>query len=244
MEHGAGRDRADGGHLTKRLEGREASSTAAFLRALEGVADGVHVVDARQRIIFWNQAAERLTGFRRGDVVGRYCYDVIAGGDYEGHPFCRRNCPTIRAAVRGRGVPNYDVCAQTARGDAIWLNVSVLPAPDPAGTGYLAVHLFRDVTRRRQAEILAQRTIEAVSRYSSQGEPEKLGPCPVPEPRLTRREMDVLRLLACGSGIDAIAETLGIATSTVRNHIEHILAKFGVHSRLEAVVYAAQRRLV
>jgi len=222
----------------------KAFGPAALFRALEGVADGVHVVDARQRIILWNQAAERLTGFKAGDVVGRYCYDVIAGGDYDGHPFCRRNCPTIRAAVRGRGIPNYDVCAQTASGDAIWLNVSVLPMPDPAGTGYLAVHLFRDVTRRRQAEILAQRTIEAVSRYGSKGEGEKAGPCPVPAPRLTRREMDVLRLLASGSGASAIAETLGITTSTVRNHIEHILAKLGVHSRLEAVVYAAQRRLV
>lgn len=42
----------------------------------------------------------------------------------------------------------------------------------------------------------------------------------------------------------AIAETLGISATTVRNHIEHLLAKLGVHSKLEAVVYAAKSGLL
>jgi len=54
----------------------------------------------------------------------------------------------------------------------------------------------------------------------------------------------VLRLLTCGMRVAKVAESLGIKETTVRNHIEHILAKLGVHSRLEAVVFAAQHRLV
>jgi two-component system nitrate/nitrite response regulator NarL len=42
----------------------------------------------------------------------------------------------------------------------------------------------------------------------------------------------------------AIAQTLGISPTTVRNHIEHLLGKLGVHSKLEAVVAAAQHGLV
>ena len=41
-----------------------------------------------------------------------------------------------------------------------------------------------------------------------------------------------------------MAQTLGIKGATVSNHIEHILGKLGVHSRLEAVVYAKERGLV
>lgn len=52
--------------------------------------------------------------------------------------------------------------------------------------------------------------------------------------RLTRREREVLRLLVDGSGTETIAETLVISPQTARTHIQNILAKLGVHSRLEA----------
>ncbi len=217
-----------------------------LLLIFESTADGVHAVDGEQRIIFWNRAAEKMLGFRGEEVLGRYCYDVIAGGDYQGHPFCRRGCPTIEAAKRGRSVQSYDVCSRKADASAVWLNVSMLAVDDPEGEGRLAVHLFRDVTRRRRAEMLAAQTIEAVGRYEpgEEGTEAASGPYPVPAPRLTRRELDVLRLLACGTSVPVMARTLGINGTTVRNHIEHILSKLGVHSRLEAVVYAAQHRLV
>ena len=224
------------------------SGREELLRLFQSTADGVHVVDGEQRIIFWNRAAGKVLGLRAEEVLGRYCYDVIAGGDYQGHPFCRRGCPTIEAARRGRSVQNYDVCSRRAGGSTVWLNVSVLAVDDPEGKGHLAVHLFRDVTRRRRAEILAQQTIEAVGRYQPREEAAEEGagggPYPAPAPHLTRREMEVLRLLAGGASVPVIARTLGINGTTVRNHIEHILGKLGVHSRLEAVVYAAQHRLV
>ncbi len=63
-------------------------------------------------------------------------------------------------------------------------------------------------------------------------------------PTLTPRELEALRFLACGMRNATIAESLGIKHTTVRNHVEHILGKLGVHSRLEAVVFAAEHRLV
>ena len=52
--------------------------------------------------------------------------------------------------------------------------------------------------------------------------------------RLTRREREVLHLLVDGSGTEAIADALVISPQTARTHIQNILAKLGVHSRLEA----------
>jgi DNA-binding NarL/FixJ family response regulator len=52
--------------------------------------------------------------------------------------------------------------------------------------------------------------------------------------RLTPREREVLRLLVEGRGTEAIAMTLVISPQTARTHIQNILAKLGVHSRLEA----------
>ncbi len=61
---------------------------------------------------------------------------------------------------------------------------------------------------------------------------------------LTRREVEVLRLMASGLNTGAMADRLHVSRATVRNHIQHILAKLGVHSRLEAVAYANRHRLV
>jgi DNA-binding NarL/FixJ family response regulator len=62
--------------------------------------------------------------------------------------------------------------------------------------------------------------------------------------QLTARELEVLGLMAEGlSGTD-IARKLGISTNTVRTHIQSILTKLQVHSRLEAVAFALRRGLV
>lgn len=61
---------------------------------------------------------------------------------------------------------------------------------------------------------------------------------------LTSREADVLRLLARGVDTPGIGRELGIATPTVRNHLRRLLQKLGAHSRLEAVLIAAQAGLI
>ena len=61
---------------------------------------------------------------------------------------------------------------------------------------------------------------------------------------LSRREREVLRLLADGQTTNAIARTLCISHSTARNHIQHILHKLHVHSRLEAVAAARKVGLI
>jgi two-component system NarL family response regulator len=58
--------------------------------------------------------------------------------------------------------------------------------------------------------------------------------------RLTSREREVLRLLAQGGDNDSIAQTLVISPQTARTHIQNVLVKLGVHSRLEAAALAIQ----
>lgn len=61
---------------------------------------------------------------------------------------------------------------------------------------------------------------------------------------LTRREAQVLQLLAEGASTQAVAERLFISRATARHHIDSIMGKLGVHSRLEAVTYALRERLI
>ncbi len=61
---------------------------------------------------------------------------------------------------------------------------------------------------------------------------------------LTPRQAQVLHLLARGCSTEQMADELGVAPDTVRNHVRAILRRLGVHSRLEAVIEAHRRRLV
>jgi DNA-binding NarL/FixJ family response regulator len=60
----------------------------------------------------------------------------------------------------------------------------------------------------------------------------------------TPRELDVLRLLAVGHDTQALARLLSIAPHTVEWHVTHVIEKLRVHSKLQAVIVAAQRGLI
>jgi DNA-binding NarL/FixJ family response regulator len=62
--------------------------------------------------------------------------------------------------------------------------------------------------------------------------------------RLTPRELEVLQLLADGLDSRAIAEKLHITVRTHRNHVASILSKLGVHSQLQALVFALRYEAV
>ena len=66
----------------------------------------------------------------------------------------------------------------------------------------------------------------------------------VPAPKLTDRELEVLKLVARGLNNRDIAKELFISENTVKNHIRNILEKLQLHSRMEAVVYAVREKLL
>lgn len=72
-------------------------------------------------------------------------------------------------------------------------------------------------------------------------------PAPAPGlelPRLTERELGILKLVARGKLNREIATELFISENTVRNHIRNILDKLQMHSRMEAAMYAVRQRLI
>jgi DNA-binding NarL/FixJ family response regulator len=66
----------------------------------------------------------------------------------------------------------------------------------------------------------------------------------VPAPRLTDRELEVLKLVARGHTNKDIGEQLYISENTVKNHVRNILEKLHLHSRMEAVIYAVKEHLL
>ena len=218
----------------------------SLYHALAGAADGAFVIDEEQRIVFWNQAAQEILGYSAEEVVGRACYEILGGRDERGQMVCRHHCYVVATAVTGSPVANYDTYARTRSGEMRWVNVSVLnfSAPEPAGS--LIVHLFRDATQHKQEEQFARRVLDAVQRLGQTDLSAVVIAAPASSsgPGLTGREREVLSLLAQGLSTSDIAGSLSISLATARNHIQNILHKLQVHSRVEAVAYAFEYGLV
>jgi DNA-binding NarL/FixJ family response regulator len=63
-------------------------------------------------------------------------------------------------------------------------------------------------------------------------------------PHLTKRQLEVLRLLAEGRSTAEIATALGLSHTTIRNYIANLLVALGVHTRLQAVIAARKAGLI
>jgi PAS domain S-box-containing protein len=207
------------------------------LDALLGrTADGVCAVNERGRIAFWNRSAEKILGYSARDVVGRACCEVFVGRDGVGNRLCYQGCHVLTLVKQGEPVQHFDMATRTKAGKPVWLDISILVLPGARPDTSTTVHLFRDVTASKEIETLVRERLAQTLPPPSPGSE--------PPPELTRRELEILRLVAGGASTRAMAERLHVSPATVRNHVQHILAKLGVHSRLEAAAYATRHRLL
>lgn len=183
-------------------------------------------VNPAGRIILWNSAAMNLFGQDASQVLDRHCYELTQGQDARGNLLCYPNCSVLRMLRLNQAPNDYILRSHSKNGGELLLNVSTLGIQ----TDYcpMCVHLFHDVSWITDAVQV----------------PPDISPTEVPPVSLTARELEVLALMTeCHDSHD-IANLLHISYATVRNHVQNILDKLGVHSRVEAVVVALQEGLV
>lgn len=174
-------------------------------------------VDQSATILDWNEGAERLFGYAKVQVVGRRCWEVLTGYDVFGNEYCTGECPLIGMAVQHKAVRRCELLFRTASDESIHVGVSTMALPGEGDGKLTIVHLFTLLT-----------LVPA-------------GPQPLIAELLTGREIDVLQRLGTGQRMASIAHSLTLSEATVRNHIQQILRKLEVHTRLEAVCVAWRR---
>lgn len=215
-----------------------------LLNFLSNTADGVLAVDWEHRIVFWNEAAEKLLGFKAQEVLGRFCYEVIAGRDESGLLFCQANCLEKMKCFEREAVPTNNILVTTKTGQEVWLSVSTVLVPSEYRVFSVLIHLFRNVTYLKELERSIQQLLTTVSKLSA-GKERGLNEVPFSGLlNLTHREREILRCLASGSTTKVIAKKLFITPATVRNHIHNVLAKLGVRNRLDAAMFALRNGLI
>jgi phosphoserine phosphatase RsbU/P len=116
---------------------------------LNSLNAGVYVTDLERRIIYWNQTAQRITGWRSRDVLGKACHEqVLCHVDKDDRPLCGKEfCPLHRAITTGLSsdVPIV-VFALSTRQKRVPMRVSVAPLRDGSGKIVGGVEMFLDLS--------------------------------------------------------------------------------------------------
>lgn len=207
-----------------------------FLLLVDGTADAAFAVDSVGRISAWNHAAVELFGLSEAQVLNVQCHEIFQCSDDNGS-VCSERCVIERAAVDNRLLTNFDLRLQTRTGK-LWCSLSSLIANDSISGVRHAIYIVRPVEIHKRLE---QALSEFVRTQARNGR--NHGPAISSLPtngivRLTSREVEVLKSLARGHSTRTIANQLNISSATVNNHVKHILTKFDVHTRLEAIRHA------
>ncbi|NLF85661.1 MAG: sigma 54-interacting transcriptional regulator, partial [Lentisphaerae bacterium] len=107
---------------------------------LESISDGVFTVDADWRITYFNAAAERITGIRRREALGRGCAEVFRAS------MCETNCALRQTLKSGKPVINRAAFIVTADGRRIPVSVSTAILRDARGRLVGGAETFRDLS--------------------------------------------------------------------------------------------------
>ncbi|MGB5924003.1 MAG: sigma 54-interacting transcriptional regulator [Syntrophobacteria bacterium] len=109
-------------------------------RILDSLMEGIIAHDKERRILFFNRAAEKITGYDREEVLGRDCHDAF------GSPFCGGRCSFCGEPPNSWTNVDYPLNLVSKEGSSRRIEMSVTGMTDETGcfTGVLAA--FRDVT--------------------------------------------------------------------------------------------------
>lgn len=188
--------------------------------AIQGFDDGLVLVNPEGKIFMVNRRAEELLGIPAARAMGA----------------------SMRSVLRHRRL--LDFWVSTARDDQSAVSEMSLPpltavrastsvCRGASGEVIGRALMIRDISRERKVQVeistaVARRLIDLAGGNDRDDE----------VPPLTRREDEILRLLAAGMSNAAIAARLSVSVNTVASHLKHLYPKLGVANRSQATAFA------
>ncbi|MFZ7113288.1 MAG: diguanylate cyclase [Desulfatiglandales bacterium] len=111
---------------------------------LDNLYDAVYYVDRDRRITYWNRSAEGLTGYRRSEVLGRFCQDnILRHINEEGESLCEGQCPLAKTLRDGQA-REMGVYLHHKDGHRVPVSLRIAPIRDTENAIIGAVEVFSD----------------------------------------------------------------------------------------------------
>ncbi len=109
------------------------SIDSGFRHILDAITDGVYVTSADREVVYWSAGAERITGYRADEVVGRHCHDnILVHTDLHGRQLCFDGCPLQECIDTGRERAVNEVFLKRRDGErlAVYVKTTVFEIDD------------------------------------------------------------------------------------------------------------------
>jgi PAS domain S-box-containing protein len=245
--------------ITDQHETAEAlASSEQLLQTIVDVSvEGVCILDPEGAVVLANYRIAEMLAINHGRLLAGYVWDFF---DEETSEMLRQ-----RLRQRALGVRElYEFSFRRLDGQRRWLRVAGSPWYDQTGRYMGSIGMLTDITEQKQrAELTAAGgygSILAVGRAAENFAPaqfiDRAGQLGIPADlappsqsgrpvagleRLSRREIEVVRMLLLGDRVPVIARQLFISQSTVRNHLSSVFRKLRVSSQQELIVLLRER---
>ena len=122
----------------------------SFEDLIENLFDGVYYVDCKRTITYWNAAAERITGYKRAEVLGKPCAaNILRHIDEAGTELCQNGCP-LAATLQDGQSREINVYLHHNQGYRLPVAVRVSPVRDESGAIVGAAEVFTENVELRQ----------------------------------------------------------------------------------------------
>ncbi|MFC1535144.1 sigma-54 interaction domain-containing protein [Thermodesulfobacteriota bacterium] len=107
---------------------------------LDSIADGVFTVDSDWKITSFNRGAEDITGIKKGEALGRHCWEVFRAS------ICEERCSLRKTMETGRPIINQSIFIVSSEGERIPVSISTALLKDNEGIVIGGVETFRDLS--------------------------------------------------------------------------------------------------
>lgn len=124
--------------------------------------EGILTVDRALRIVDFNPAMERLTGWRESEVLGRFYYDVLRPKDRQGNQLGLQSSPLLQAFA-GQSVVNREMVISTRDEQRFDVCVTASCVRSAKGEPLNGILNVRDITREREQEEQRSKFISVIS---------------------------------------------------------------------------------
>ena len=107
---------------------------------MDSIADGVFTVGSDWKITSFNQAAEKITGIKKDEAIGRHCWEVFAAS------ICEKRCSLRHTIETGHPIVNQSIFIVNSKGERVSVSISTALLKDENGNMIGGVETFRDLS--------------------------------------------------------------------------------------------------